>query len=302
MEWRTRALPRLLFALPFLVFGVFAGVRGSMSEVKDEAGKWAIPVFSTVFCLTAFGIGTGRRGVALDRAAREVTTWWGFVRPWRTRARSLDEFEVIRLDREVRRSNNSSYTVFPVRLSTPEHRKRGSVAFAAPRKYAPARELAETIAKFLDLPLEDASSGTPVRRDPETLDESVRERFERTGERVDVPPPPPDMRSTVEFTPGRAVIEIPAAGLLTRRSWRVEATPEFVELRAKGLLGSKTTRLDTNDIEELEVEPPGHGPKLFARPGAVRIRTDRHTVRFGRHLESLERAHLHGILQVVITS
>ncbi len=80
----------------------------------------------------------------------------------------------------------------------------------APTDYQEARSTGEFLARFLQRSLEDISTGKRVVRDPEHLDESLRERVRRTQEDVrSLPPPPLEMRSKIEQTGEGVEIEIP---------------------------------------------------------------------------------------------
>jgi hypothetical protein len=84
----------------------------------------------------------------------------------------------------------------------------------APADYQEARSTAEFLARFLQRSLEDMSSGKKVVRDPEHLDESVRERVRRTQEDIaSLPPPPLEMRTRIEQTGEGVEIEIPGPRL-----------------------------------------------------------------------------------------
>jgi hypothetical protein len=51
-----------------------------------------------------------------------------------------------------------------------------------------------------------------VVREPEHLDESIRDRMARTRERVELPPAPADMRSRINMGSGQTVIDLPPPG------------------------------------------------------------------------------------------
>ncbi|MFW6163345.1 MAG: hypothetical protein ACODAJ_11300, partial [Planctomycetota bacterium] len=207
----------MLFGLPFLLAGLFVMASPLLPEryqPKDEDTDEPMPLyfalpFGGVFALVGAGLVLGRAGKRLDRRAGTVTTWWGLAVPFHRKEMPLSDFDKVRITREVRRSKNSTYTVYPVRLHGGGDAK---VKIEEPRDQSKARGLGEEVAKFLTLPLHDRSMGKTVTRQPEELDESLRDRAERTGERLDVGEPPPDLRSTQTVVGDTLTFEIPPPG------------------------------------------------------------------------------------------
>lgn len=209
MEWRGGGGCLALFGLPFLLAGLFImSVPFTAVEMKGNMPKWMMVPFGAVFATIGAALVFGRRGVIVDRRRKEVRTWWGLLVALGGTERQLEEFTGVRLTREVRRSDKSSYTVYPVRLGGGGK----PVSLGEPRDATAARKLGEELAKFVGLPLEDATSGSVVRREAGHLDESVRDRARRTGRKLEIPPPPPGMKTQVSFQGDATVLEIPPAG------------------------------------------------------------------------------------------
>ena len=99
--------------------------------------------------------------------------------------RERETFQVT-ITREIRRSDKSTYTVFPVRLTGDD---AGEVKLCEPRTYSASRGLAEELARFLELPLADSSSGTEVVRGHDQLDESLQEHLRESGALPELPEP-----------------------------------------------------------------------------------------------------------------
>ena len=207
----------MLFGLPFLLAGLFVMasplVPGKYQPKESKTGRpmpiyFAIP-FGGIFATVGAALVLGRAGKRIDRRAGTVSTWWGLLVPFRCKEMPLADFDKVAITHEVRRSKNSTYTVYPVRL-----RGEGSakVDVETPRDEAKARALGEEIAKFLTLPLHDSSVGSVVIRQADELDESLRERAERTGERAEVGSPPPDARAISSVTGDILTFEIPPLG------------------------------------------------------------------------------------------
>jgi hypothetical protein len=64
--------------------------------------------------------------------------------PFKSTAYDLDSFDYITITREVRRSKNSTYTVFPVRLVDCTMKLK-PINLGEPRDYEEARRMGETV-------------------------------------------------------------------------------------------------------------------------------------------------------------
>jgi len=210
MESRTGGGLLMVFGLPFLAGGIMVWciAFGILPTEGDQIPLFFGLPFGAVFAAVGAGLMFGRAGTVVDRRHGQVTRWWGLLGPWKKRQYRLDEFQRVSISREVRRSNKSTYTVYPVRLSG-----AATVKLAEPRDYEKARQLAEELAKFVSLPLADTSSGTEVVRDAEHLDEALADRLRRTGESLELPPAPPDMRTRLRQKGDAVMMELPAIGL-----------------------------------------------------------------------------------------
>jgi hypothetical protein len=202
-----------LFGLPFLLTGSFVialtlGLVSIQGEVPPLA--FGLP-FGGIFAAVGGAIVFGRAGATIDRRRQSLVKWWGMLGLTRRSEYFLPDFSEVALRKEVRKGNSSSYTVYPVCLSSGARQE--SVTLEEPRDYGAARDLAERVAKLVDKPLADSSSGATVVRHPDCLDLSLREVARGSGERIDVPDPPPQMRSNVAIDGPRVSIEIPATGI-----------------------------------------------------------------------------------------
>lgn len=123
----------------------------------------------------------------------------------------MSQFSQVTVSSEVRRTDKSTYVVYPVRL-----RAASGDTISLEESHNPdsARRAAERFAKFLSLPLVDSTYGNPIVRQPHELDESLRERAQRTGVRPEIPKTPPNIRSTYRIEGDTLVLEIPSSGFL----------------------------------------------------------------------------------------
>ncbi|MFQ5464169.1 MAG: hypothetical protein ACE5E5_16270, partial [Phycisphaerae bacterium] len=88
---------------------------------------------------------------------------------------------------------------------------------------------AEKVAKALRLPLADGTGRQAIVREPDQLDESLRDRRRRTGERLsELPPSPEGMKTRVRIEDDEMILEIPPPGLTGGVVGRLAATGVFV--------------------------------------------------------------------------
>lgn len=199
-----------LFGLPFLAGGLTVIGCGLFTAFETGSPFAAIPfaLFGIIFA----GVGSlfvfGRAGIIIDRRDGTVTSWRGFVVPlWRT-VSTLSDRKWVHVTREVRRSKNSTYTVYPVRVQT----SKGPVSIEESSSFLSSRGRAEQVAKFLGMGIRDASGDFPVERPAGTLDESLRDRFRRAGEKPRMPQAPEGCRVEYDVNGEEVAFEIPASG------------------------------------------------------------------------------------------
>ncbi len=204
----------MVVGLPFFLAGAVSLAVGVREVSGGDQGAWVVVLIGAVFSVVGAVLLLGRKGIELDLKARTYRQWWGLLVPWRVKGGSLDEIDRITLTLEVRTSKHGKYRVYPVRLTGPG---KVRLSFAEPRAYEAGRRLAVELASELHLPLEDWSSGQEVVRDPDHLDESLRDRVHREGKPPrDVGSPPALLRSRIE-TEGMTIrFCIPPSGLKAR--------------------------------------------------------------------------------------
>lgn len=195
-----------LFGMPFLLAGlaVIAGSLGFFGQRPPDISALFGVLFGLAFTTVGAMIAFWRGGVKIDRHGT-VTSWWGLIGPWKTTDRRLTDFQAVRIAKEVRNSNNSTYTIYPVRIAS---NRVDDVKIQESQKYEDSRQLAERLAKFTSLPLIDASSGSEVVRQPDHLDMSLKDQLRTTGP-GELPDPPPNLRSTIRKKGRDIMIEPP---------------------------------------------------------------------------------------------
>lgn len=194
----------MLFALG----GLLVYIAAFSGNADDMPLYIAIP-FGGVFLAVGLGIMFGRSGIRIDKQAGTAASWWGLLRPMKTKTYRIQDFTHITISREVRRSKDSSYTVYPVRIAG-----KGIDKFelSAERSEDKARNAAEKLAKFLELDIHDASEGEMRIRKPDTLDASLKEQFEKGSLQNEVPEPPRQLKSKIDYDGTSLSVDIPPAG------------------------------------------------------------------------------------------
>jgi hypothetical protein len=204
-----------LFGLPFFAAGVFVTLIGLRVVPVSNAGEvpgWAWNVLIAIG-LVFVGVGGallfGRRWVTLDRANGWLREQRGLLVPMDRRVRGLHEFDRVVLRFEAGDSDTADR--YPVALRSAavgdEFVLHNATDFG--ESYAAATELAG----FLQLPLEDRTTGTATVRDPAEIGEPLQARLRSGRERVEAPVRPPTTRSQVREGSGRASIAIPVEPL-----------------------------------------------------------------------------------------
>ncbi|MBN1808752.1 MAG: hypothetical protein JW909_06755 [Planctomycetes bacterium] len=166
-----------LFGLPFLLGGLmaFAVSAGLLGRVDGPlaVGYVVGGIFTVVGGLLVFA----RHELAFDPDKGTWHQWWGVLVFRKKQEGLISDITEVELSREVRRSDKSSYVVFPVRV------KAGAVTLnvAAPRDFDQARRMAELVAKGIRKPLSDRAGDKPRRIEPENLDKNLKQKL-REGE------------------------------------------------------------------------------------------------------------------------
>ncbi|HYF48010.1 MAG TPA: hypothetical protein VEJ63_01290 [Planctomycetota bacterium] len=217
LEYKDGGGCMMLFGLPFLLgaaFGLYGAIYGGWKTKSGApAGFW--PPF--IFCLMFGGVGVtfvfGRMGTIIDKTVGTITKWWGILWfPIYSKNISLADVRCVSISHETRKTKNGSYSVYPVRLRG----NSGDVLhLSEPRDTMESRRLAEEVAQFLHVPLRDSSMGETVTRQPEELQESLRDKLIRTNQEVSISAPPSGAKCAVSAEGNRVIFDIPPQPLMT---------------------------------------------------------------------------------------
>ena len=202
---------RAFFGLPFLVFGLAAltcPLWGPLFGAEVEADPLFM-VLALVFTLAGVWHTFRRSGVVIDRESRTVVVSRSLFVPYSRTKSSLDRVEAVSLARmEIQSSRSIGSVVYPVRLVA----RHGHIDIDAPDHYAVARRLAEDVAEFIGVSLEDTTTGKKVVRESGKLDEPLVEKFKKAGSDLAIPEPPPGAKARVILTEEGVTFEIPPVG------------------------------------------------------------------------------------------
>ena len=200
----------MIFGLPFLLTGLFVIGFPFWGNPPEGGGPplMVTVIFGAVFTALGAALMFGRSGMIIDRRKRSIVRWSGLLVPMKKTTYPLDYHDRITIRKDLRRSEKHTYYAYPIVLKG-SHGVSEGIVFDEPTDYPQARRTAEEITTFLKMPLVDTTSGREVIREPDRLDESIRERANRTKEEVTTFHPPPGMRARVGEESGTLIIEIP---------------------------------------------------------------------------------------------
>jgi hypothetical protein len=245
----------------FILFGVAWMVAPRVVDVRSSQPIYLAYALGCWVALAAIMIGGivagGRWGRTFDRRHGTYTRWWGLFVPLRRKQQPLEACSAVHLEKSITETGGGSgdassrgyYVCYPVtliRASAPADR----LCVDRDRKYFRARKTAEAIARFLDVPLRDTSSGQEVVREPSALDESFAQRAIRLGEDVRLPTPPDGSRIRCETADEKAEIALPPLGLgLFRAAFVVVVSAILIGAIAFCGVGMRDITEDSNAAE-----------------------------------------------------
>lgn len=181
-------LPHLIAAMGMVLVGLAAlltwplGIR--IGELPPFVGLILVP-FGGVFTCVLGPMILGRRTTVLDRSRQEFKETVGLrllflpMLPLAWRRTPFTEFRAASLTIERRHFSKQSHEVHCISLV----RKGGEKTIVVDaRSELSGRRIAEDVARFVNLPLEDSTVGETVTRVPDRLDESLVDQARRAGE------------------------------------------------------------------------------------------------------------------------
>jgi len=194
------ALPPFLAGICFVLYALIHAT--SLPRFHCEMLAFVGVVLGVTGAMMAYG-----RGVIVNRRKGRVTTWFILGGLRFTKTYPLDRFHSIEISRVEGRGGPS----FPVVLCSDGS---GRVLIDSPMLYGPAQAVAKKLAEVTGIAkIADASSGSEFVRSADEFAEPLRKRL--AGETVELPPAPPNMRSSRQLAPGKIYLRIPPTGFLS---------------------------------------------------------------------------------------
>ena len=290
--WKRGGGILALFGLPFLIAGLLImSVPISGVEVEGNMPEWALIPFGGVFALVGLGLVFGRTATILNRSERKLITWWGLLIPFSSKERKLYDFEKVTLTKEVRQSDKSTYTVYPIRLDG--RGKPGTIGET--KDYNESRKVAEIHLLMLAAGLIFPTIVFFVFLQP-ILNTNMPDEFSWIFVGFII----------IFFIlfPIFSILGVNAASAM--KKWRVVISPASVKVEERSI-SVRTHELPTDEIEELELSPCREGPAALISVkgvdrGGILLRSDKKTLCFGGHLPEPELQYLHGLIRSIITS
>jgi hypothetical protein len=207
-----------LFGLPFFLAGVFVALIGiRVVPVRNAADvpAWAWPLIflmGIAFVVVGGGLVCGRRWITLDKAQGVLSKRWGLLVPMGGETHSLRDYEAVLLRLETGDSRRAAQ--FPVVLKA--RAGHPDLALSTSTQYGESRERAAAVAKFLDIPLVDASTDHESVVPAGRVDATFQERLQAGDCQREEAVRPVRMQSQVRESGSGVEIVLPGPGL--RRS------------------------------------------------------------------------------------
>jgi len=201
-----------LFGMPFFLAGIVCIVSPWIPDLNWEGGEppplYFIIPFGSIFAFVGGAIIFGRAGINIDARRKTVTTWWGFLVPFKSKTQSIPRDVVVALHKVRKRSDDSSYWSYDVKLEGDLE----TVDIEENRDWFKSRSRAEQVAKVLGADVVDRSQGEEIVTAFADLDKPLSWKIRESGEALQLPSPPPVYRTRVEMKRERVRFEIPPPG------------------------------------------------------------------------------------------
>ena len=203
-----------LFGLPFLAAGIFLtliGVRIVPLQNAARVPAWAWPLIllmGLAFVAVGGGLVLGRRWTTLDAGRGVIRKQWGLLVPLRGEEYPLRDYEAVLLRFDAGDSDTADR--YPLLLRA---RAGGAdLPLSSTTQYGESRQQAAAVAKFLGVPLVDASTHHESVTRADRVDATLQERLRTGDDRQEEVIRPLRMQSQVRES-GRAVeIVLPGPG------------------------------------------------------------------------------------------
>lgn len=209
-----------LIGLPILFMGLISVFGTLQGDTNFGLSGLLEAVVSIAITSAGGGMVFGRSGVVVDRSRGIAQSWWGLLVPIRTKTFELDSFDRVEIFRGVTGGGKSSPSiVYPVCLvgkepleGVEEGEDADRILCFSDRSYELSIAKAEELAEFTNLELHDTTTGQEVVRGAESLDDSILEQVEKSGDELQWPVLPNGSVIHYETVDEGAIINIPLRG------------------------------------------------------------------------------------------
>ena len=199
-----------IFGLPFFAAGIFMFLTlmgiVPMGNSDASATRIVLPLMAVAFTGVGGMLVFGRVLTAIDRADCKFERQWRLLVPLRTQTARLGDCVAVVVGFSA--GDSDSADQFPVELKSRTDRARKIYSASS---YAEARACATTVARLLNVDVEDATTDHAVRVPASNSELSLAERLRVDGRDEASEPRPSSMRSEVRSEGSGIHITIPAA-------------------------------------------------------------------------------------------
>ena len=215
---------RFLFGMVFALAGAFSIFSYFAFEISGDA--WVALLLGVIFVLIGIGVAGFYSHRVLDKHGGFAQSSFGIFFSFKQTRYELSDFQQVSLHHEVRtrssKHGSRTYDVYPLRLDGRKDLNLGEWL-----DFTQGRQKAEAVAKYLDLPLCDSSTGETVIRQPGDLDKSLVQRLRESGEQVERPEQPPGSAVKVSSWGGETILSLPREGFNAANLMSVVAVAVF---------------------------------------------------------------------------
>lgn len=187
--------------------------------VEDVAGwRFVLRFLSALPMVIGAGILTLRQGVRVDKRNNRVESWKGIILFQKKRSVPIDKIYEVNIEKTIVQGRQRKHVFHAVMLIGPDPH----ILIWSDEHYPIARDKAEQIATFLELPLRDEAvepvfreDGSPIKtRAPGSLNHTLKEQAIAQGAVPPFPVRPHDCRIHVTKDSNGYVFELPPLAAL----------------------------------------------------------------------------------------
>jgi hypothetical protein len=203
-----------IFGFPFFAIGIFlilASARILPMENVNNQPEWTwiiLGLMAVPFTAVGGNLLFGRRKIIIDTTSRQIYRQFSVLVPLKNEVSYLHDYE--RVIVRLQTGDSDSVDSYPVFLKAKP--TTGDLRLFYSNDYGDSRVKAEFLARFLQLPLEDASTDHAKIYVADSASAAFSERLQGQDEEYKSVPAPLEMRSRISESAGIFEITIPQKG------------------------------------------------------------------------------------------